>query len=96
MHSLHLEAHPALLQTTPSNSFSQEANGGDTLKSREAHIPAGRAGEEDRAPWLGTKGSRRTKEKKESMKIRWENKLMDLSIEPQAPSTQPYVFGGGV
>lgn len=93
MRSLHLEAHPALLQTTPSNSFYQEANRGGTLNSREAHVPAGRAGEEDRAPWLGIKGSRRTKEKKESTKIRWENKLMDLSKEPQAPSTQLYGFG---
>lgn len=82
MHNLCLEAHAALLHTTSSHSFYQEPNRGDTLNSRVEHVPAGRAGEEDRAPWLDMKGSGRTKEEKEATKIRWENKLTNLFKDP--------------
>ena len=88
MHNLYLEAHPALLHTTPSNSFYQEPNRGDTLNSRAERVPTGRAGEEDRAPWLDMKGSGRTKEEKEATKIRRENKLTNLFKEPQTLSTE--------
>lgn len=78
-----------LLQTTPSRSFYQEPSRGDTLNSRAERVPAGRAGEEDRAPWLGMKGSGRTKEEEEeATKMRWENKLTSLFKEPQTLSAE--------
>lgn len=87
MHHLCLETHTALLHSTLSSSFYQEPDRGDALKSRTERVPAGRAAEEDRAPWLDMKGPRRTKEEEET-KVRWENKLANLFKEPWAVSTE--------
>lgn len=96
MHNLRLEAHPVPLHTTPSDSFYREPKRGDTLNSGAERVPAGRAGEEDRAPWLDMKGSWRTKEEKEATGIRRENKLTTLFKEPQTLSTEHQRFWGAL